>query len=81
MLATIGKNVRIMRAVRGYTQATLADAASVTRESVWALETQRNAHEPKLQTLVRVAAALDVSMAQLCKPIEVTLDDSSAKLS
>ena len=76
----IGSNVKLLRTLRGYSQVELAEAAQVTREYIWALESKRHDHEPKLQTLCRVADTLGVAFHQLVRPIEVPRDDTPTKL-
>lgn len=76
----IGDNVKLLRTLRGYSQVELAQEAKVTREYIWALESKRQQHEPKLQTLCRVADTLGVAFHQLVRPIEVPRDDTATKL-
>ena len=62
----LGDNLRQLRAVRGLTQARVADAAGLPRPTYANLET--GAANPTLSVLVRVAAALQVSLEELLSP-------------
>jgi putative transcriptional regulator len=58
----IGRQIRTLRDEKGWTQIMLADHAGLTREHLSELE---NGHkEIGARTLERIAAALDVSLAQ-----------------
>jgi len=60
---TIGQRIRAAREKRGWTQQTLADESGIARANIARLEAGR--HEPKLETLSRVAQALSVEVAGL----------------
>jgi transcriptional regulator with XRE-family HTH domain len=59
--ASIGTHIRLLRQQLGLTQGALAEAIGVARSTVAFWETDRGDPEP--DTLIRIAAALDVSMA------------------
>jgi len=59
----LGKRIRVLRVVRELTQDELAQSAGVTRNQVSAFE--RAAQRLDVVALVRLAAALDVSVPEL----------------
>jgi transcriptional regulator with XRE-family HTH domain len=62
----LGDNLRQLRAARGLTQARVADSAGLPRPTYANLET--GDANPTLAVLVRVAAALQVSLEELLSP-------------
>lgn len=67
-LRKLGENVRTLRAKKELSQEQLAELAEVDRTYVGGLE--RGERNATVQTLVRVAKALGVSVAVLCKGVE-----------
>jgi transcriptional regulator with XRE-family HTH domain len=63
-LVKIGDRVREARKWRSWSQQALADRAEVTAQTVWLLETHK-LDDAKLSTLVKIAAVLGVSLAEL----------------
>jgi DNA-binding XRE family transcriptional regulator len=59
----VGRRVRTLRRSRRMTLQQLAEAAGLTRGNASRLEAGK--HEPRLETLVRVARALGVTVADL----------------
>jgi transcriptional regulator with XRE-family HTH domain len=59
------KRLKSLRAKRGITQAALAKRAGVTLSYIGRLEIGR--HDPQLSTLMKLAKALKVSVAELVK--------------
>lgn len=57
------RNLKALREKRGLTQAALAEAAGLTANGVWMIETGRT--HPRQETLQRLADALDAPVAQL----------------
>ena len=62
----IGKAIRSWRKSRGLLQKQLAYAARMEVAQLWAVENDRNS--PSLRTLARIAAALNISTAELLAP-------------
>jgi transcriptional regulator with XRE-family HTH domain len=62
-MSQIGDRTRTIRERNGYSQEYVARAADVSTSTIQRLETGRNV--PSLDTLIRVAAALDVSLGDL----------------
>ncbi len=58
LYAVVGQHIRTVRRSRGFTQAALADAVSLTRASITNIECGRQ--KLLLHTLYDIAAALDV---------------------
>lgn len=58
----VGRRIRVLRTEKGWTQIMLADHAAITREHLSELENGRK--EIGLRTLVRIASALDISLAE-----------------
>ena len=58
-----GDKVRELRKVRGWLQQDLADRAGVSMQTVSNLETGR--HAPEFPTLLKIAKALGVGLADL----------------
>lgn len=63
-----GQNLRRVREDRDLSQEALADLADIHRTEASLLE--RGGREPELGTLLKLAAALDVTVAVLCQGIE-----------
>jgi transcriptional regulator with XRE-family HTH domain len=59
----LGKRIQHVRIKRGMTQERLAAAAKVSVTFISMIET--GSHPPRLKTLYRIAAALDVKVADL----------------
>ncbi len=57
--------LRALRQAAGLKQATLARRAGLTREAISMLETGKRGRRPGVDTVVRLAAALGVPVAEL----------------
>jgi transcriptional regulator with XRE-family HTH domain len=64
--STVGERIARLREQRGLTQAELASKAAVFRETLADIE--RGASQPKLETVLRLAAALRVPITRLIQP-------------
>lgn len=64
--AGIGRGIREWRTLRGLLQKQLARAAGMEVAQLCAIENDRNS--PSVKTLARIAAALDLSLAELLSP-------------
>lgn len=62
-MASVGKHIRRLRSARGLTQEQLAEKLFVTRQTVSAWETGRA--QPDLETLERIAAALETEVTEV----------------
>ena len=67
---TVGRQVRILRVTRGWSQETLAALAGLNRSYIGAIE--RSEHNLGLDNLERIAGALEVDPAQLMVGSEVS---------
>jgi transcriptional regulator with XRE-family HTH domain len=61
----LARNVRAIRAKRQVSQETLADAAGVDR--TWVGKLERSGANPSLETILKIAIALDVDPSELLK--------------
>ena len=66
--ARFGRTVRALRAKAGYSQESFADAIHIHRTSMGMLE--RGDGNPTLETLVKIARGLDVSLSELFLAVE-----------
>lgn len=66
LLRTIGKRVRLLRLTRELTQEELAHAANMSRSFISLIE--HGAHGIDIIRLYNLAAALEVSLAELLQP-------------
>jgi len=60
-----GKQIRILRIARGWSQESLADEARMHRTYIWGIE--RGTRNPSLRHLAKLAIALDVPLRTLFK--------------
>lgn len=67
-LSTFGGNVAKAREKRSYSQDKLAERADLDRTYISGIE--RGVRNPGIKTVIRVAKALEVSDADLCKGVE-----------
>lgn len=65
-----GKTLRRERAIRAISQEQLAARAGISSQHVSLIE--RNAKDVRLNTLIRLAAALDLSVSELLRATEET---------
>ena len=63
-----GRTVRALRAKAGYSQESFADATRIHRTSMGTLE--RGEGNPTLDTIVKIARGLDVSLSELFVAME-----------
>jgi transcriptional regulator with XRE-family HTH domain len=66
-MSTFGKLLRELRKAKGWTRYRLAKESGLTQEGLRRLE-KRNA-DPKLSTLLKLAAALGVGVQDLAGPV------------
>lgn len=79
--ASVGARIRLTRKIRGWSQQALAEAVGVSFQQVQKYE--RGTNRVSASMLVRIAAALGVSVAELFGPAEAVLrisDDIAAML-
>src|SRR5579885_993854 len=69
LLARFGKNLRLIRHSKGYSQEQLAYRTRLHRTAIARIE--RGTAEPRLTTLVLLAEGLDVTVGQLLQDLEV----------
>ena len=62
-IQAFGQHLRTLREGRGWSQQALADAANVTKKTVYRVETGQTA--PTLDVLVCLAEGLEISLAAL----------------
>lgn len=68
ILGQFGNNVRVLRKARGLSQEKLADEATLDRTYMGGVE--RGERNLGLVNIARIAAALEVSVSQLCEGID-----------
>lgn len=66
-LSIFGLNVARLRAARGFSQEKLAEKAGIDRTYVSGIE--RGARNPGIKTVLHIAKALGVSVAELCEDV------------
>lgn len=67
-LVAFGRNVARIRTERGFSQDKLAEKADLDRTFVSGIE--RGVRNPGIKTVLRIARALNVSVADLCKGVD-----------
>jgi len=67
-LSAFGRNVARLRAEREFSQDKLAEKADLDRTFVSGVE--RGIRNPGIKTVIRIAKALNVTVAELCKGVE-----------
>ena len=68
-LAAFGRNIARIRTGKGVSQDALAEKADLDRTYVSGIE--RGIRNPGIRTVLRIAKALEVSVADLCKGVEL----------
>lgn len=68
VLAALGKNVRKRREELDYSQETLAEKAELDQTYISGIE--RGFRNPGIKNVARIAKALKVSTAELCKGVD-----------
>ena len=68
VLAALGQNVRHHRETRGLTQEKLAERASLNPTYISGIE--RGLRNPGIKNVARLAKALGLSTAELCKGVD-----------
>jgi len=71
----LGETVRLNRKRVAISQQVLAERAGVTRRFIQELENGRS--DVSLQTLMRLSAAMDMSLAEICGQIEQAMVQES----
>ncbi len=66
-LSKFGVSVARLRAAKGYSQEKLAEKAGIDRTYVSGIE--RGIRNPGIKTVVQIARALGVSVAELCEDV------------
>ncbi len=69
---TVGKVISEIRKEKGMSQEVLSGLADIGRTHLSAIE--RGERKPTLETLYRIACALDMRMSDIVKQIEAQLD-------
>ncbi len=69
---TVGKVISEIRKEKGMSQEVLSGLADIGRTHLSAIE--RGERKPTLETLYRIACALDMKMSDIVKQIEAQLD-------
>ena len=72
----LGRVIKGLRQQHGITQEELAEKASLHR--TYLSDIERGARNPSLETLVRLAAALQISLAEMFKDIPIVEQEHSA---
>jgi transcriptional regulator with XRE-family HTH domain len=67
-LAALGRNVRLRREAVNYSQGKLAEIADLDQTYISGIE--RGLRNPGIKNVARIAKALKVSTAELCKGVE-----------
>jgi len=62
-IQAFGQHLRQLREARGWSQQALADAADITKKTIYRMETAQTA--PTLDVLVCLAEGLEISLAEL----------------
>ena len=70
---TIGESIKRVRKKVGLTQAELADKLGISAAGI--AQWENNIRNPKLETIKRIAAALEVSQFELLRPVMENDDD------
>jgi transcriptional regulator with XRE-family HTH domain len=68
-LSAFGRNVARIRNERGFSQDKLAELASLDRTYISGIE--RGVRNPGIKTVLRIAKALGVTVADLCKGVDL----------
>jgi len=68
IIATLAKNIKFYRAKLGMTQEDLARKAGINRSHLANIE--RQALNPSLTTIDRLAEAIDLTASELLKPLD-----------
>lgn len=66
-LSKVGANVARLRAAKGFSQEKLAERAEIDRTYVSGIE--RGVRNPGIKTVLHIASALGVSVAELCEDV------------
>lgn len=61
----LAKRIKVLRAMRGWTQKQLADASGVSCCTIGLIESRKAKNVPTVGTLVKLAAALGVDKSEL----------------
>ncbi|QHN02144.1 helix-turn-helix transcriptional regulator [Granulicella sp. WH15] len=64
----LGRRIRVLRVERRWTQQILADHATLSRESISAIENGR--FDPTYSTLRRIAKALEIKLARVFEGLD-----------
>lgn len=64
---SLAREIKIARAVKGYTQGDLAQASGVAKITIALLESKKYKNMPSVDTVVKLALALDLNKERLLK--------------
>ena len=64
---SLAREIKIARAVKGYTQGALAQASGVAKITIALLESKKYKNMPSVDTVVKLALALDLNKERLLK--------------
>jgi len=70
-LLKLGRNIRALRQKKGWTQQELASASGIDQTHISTIECGRRRTNPSLLCVVKIAFALEFSMARVCAGIEL----------
>ena len=64
---SLAREIKIARAVKGFTQGDLAQASGVAKITIALIESKKNKKLPSIDTVVKLANALDLNKERLLK--------------
>lgn len=64
---SLAREIKIARAVKGFTQGDLAQASGVAKITIALLESKKYKNMPSVDTVVKLALALDLNKERLLK--------------
>lgn len=76
---TLGERVRFARNHQRWSLDDLATRVGISRQGMWKIETDRS--QPKLETLIAIAQALEIPLATLVEGLDELEDPEAVDLS
>ena len=64
---SLAREIKIARATKGYTQTDLSNVSGVSKITIALIESKKNKKLPSIDTVVKLANALDLSKERLLK--------------
>lgn len=64
---SLAREIKIARATKGYTQKDLSNVSGVSKITIALIESKKNKKLPSIDTVVKLANALDLSKERLLK--------------